>query len=120
LVVYFDKVGGVITQAALSRLARNARIVICGAISQYTADGGMRGPSNYMALLVRRARMEGFVVFDYADRYLEAAIEMAGWMEAGELRSREDVRKGFENFPEVLGELFRGGNLGKLVLEVSG
>jgi len=118
--VYFDNVGGEILEAALARLARGARVVLCGAISQYNREGAMKGPSNYMALLVKRARMEGFVVFDYADRYLEAAVEMAGWMEAGELRSREQVMKGFENFPEVLLELFRGGNIGKLVLEVAG
>ena len=118
--VYFDNVGGDILEAALARLARGARIVICGAISQYNRDGAMKGPSNYMALLVKRARMEGFVVFDYADRYLDAAIEMAGWMQAGQLRSREDVRKGFDAFPDVLGELFRGGNVGKLVLQVAG
>ena len=118
--VYFDNVGGDVLEAALARLARGARIVICGAISQYNRDGAMKGPSNYMALLVKRARMEGFVVFDYADRYLEAAVEMAGWMQAGQLRSREDVRAGFESFPDVLGELFRGGNFGKLVLQVDG
>jgi NADPH-dependent curcumin reductase CurA len=118
--VYFDNVGGDILEAALARLARGARIVICGAISQYNREGAMRGPSNYMALLVKRARMEGFVVFDYADRYLEAALEMAGWMGSGQLRSREQVVRGFERFPEALQTLFHGGNIGKLVLEVTG
>src|SRR5688572_24759642 len=98
--VYFDNVGGEILDLVLARLARHARIVICGAISQYNNEGPMRGPSNYMSLLVHRARMEGFVVFDYADRYLEAAMEMAGWMAEGKLKSHEDIVEGFENFPE--------------------
>jgi NADPH-dependent curcumin reductase CurA len=116
--VYFDNVGGEVLDAVLARLARHARIVICGAVSQYNASS-MRGPSNYMALLVRRARMEGFLVFDYADRYGEAAREMAGWMAEGKLVGREDVVAGIETFPETLQKLFRGENTGKLVLQVA-
>lgn len=116
--VYFDNVGGEILDIVLGRLARRARIVICGAISQYNREGGMKGPSNYMSLLVNRARMEGFVVFDYADRYAEAAMQMAGWMAEGRLRSREEVVEGLENFPEALLKLFNGENIGKLVLQV--
>ena len=118
--VYFDNVGGDILDAALARLAMHARIVICGAISQYNAEGGMKGPSNYMSLLVNRASMTGMVVFDYADRYGEAAREMAGWIAAGKLVSKEDVIEGgVGDFPEVLLKLFRGENLGKLVLKVA-
>jgi NADPH-dependent curcumin reductase CurA len=117
--IYFDNVGGDILDAALARLARHARIVICGAISQYNADGPMKGPSNYMSLLVNRARMEGFVVFDYADRYMAAAMEMAGWMAEGKLKSREDIAEGLETFPETLLKLFKGENIGKLVLKVA-
>jgi NADPH-dependent curcumin reductase len=116
--VYFDNVGGEVLDAVLARLARGARIVICGAVSQYNASS-MRGPSNYMALLVRRARMQGFVVFDYAARYAEAAREMAGWMAEGKLVGREDVVAGIETFPETLLKLFRGENTGKLILQVS-
>lgn len=116
--VYFDNVGGEVLDAVLGRLARGARIAICGAVSQYNEDT-MRGPSNYMALLVRRARMQGFVVFDYADRYAEAAREMAGWMAEGKLRSREDIVEGLETFPDTLLKLFRGENTGKLILEVA-
>jgi NADPH-dependent curcumin reductase len=116
--VYFDNVGGEVLDAALARLARGARIVICGAVSQYN-ESTMRGPSNYMALLVRRARMEGFVVFDYAARYGEAAREMAGWMREGKLVGREDVVSGIETFPETLNKLFRGENTGKLILQVA-
>jgi NADPH-dependent curcumin reductase CurA len=116
--VYFDNVGGEVLDAALGRLARGARIAICGAVSQYN-EGSMRGPSNYMALLVRRARMEGFVVFDYASRYGEAARELGGWMAAGKLKSVEDVVDGIETFPATLLKLFRGENRGKLVLKVA-
>ena len=117
--IYFDNVGGEILDAALSRLARGARIVICGAISQYNNEGPMKGPSNYMSLLVNRARMEGFVVFDYADRYMDAAMEMAGWMMEGKLKSREDIVEGFETFPETLLKLYKGENIGKLILKVA-
>ena len=117
--VYFDNVGGDILDTVLTRLARGARIAICGAISQYNVDGAMKGPSNYMMLLVKRARMQGFVVFDYADRYAEAAREMAGWMAEGRLKSREDVVAGLETFPDTLLKLYKGENLGKLVLKVA-
>src|SRR3954464_13664596 len=116
--VYFDNVGGEVLDAVLARLARGARIVICGAVSQYN-ESSMRGPSNYMALLVRRARMEGFIVFDFAARYAEAAREMAGWMREGKLVGREDVVAGIETFPETLNKLFRGENTGKLILQVA-
>jgi NADPH-dependent curcumin reductase CurA len=117
--VYFDNVGGDILEAALSRLARGARIPLCGAISQYNSAGRMKGPANYMSLLVNRASMTGFLVFDYADRYAEAARELAGWMAEGKLKSREQVVEGLETFPETLLMLFRGENNGKLVLQVA-
>ncbi|MBV8749034.1 MAG: NADP-dependent oxidoreductase [Candidatus Eremiobacteraeota bacterium] len=116
--VYFDNVGGPILDAALTNLARHARIVLCGAISQYNSTTGVTGPSNYMSLLVTRSRMEGFVVFDYAPRYGEAAREIAGWMQAGRLVSREEIVEGIETFPDALLRLFRGENNGKLVLKV--
>jgi NADPH-dependent curcumin reductase CurA len=119
--VFFDNVGGEILDAALSRLALHARVVICGAISQYNATAGVKGPSNYLALLVNRASMTGMVVFDYAARYPEAAAKMAEWMAQGRLVSRQDVvRGGIDAFPETLLRLFRGENSGKLVLEVAG
>jgi NADPH-dependent curcumin reductase CurA len=118
--VYFDNVGGEILDAALARLARHARVVICGAVSQYNATGAMRGPSNYMSLLVNHASMTGFVVSDYGDRYLEGVREMTGWLTAGKLVSREDVAEGgLERFPETLLRLFEGANTGKLVLRVA-
>jgi hypothetical protein len=117
--VYFDNVGGEILDTVLTRIAMKARIVICGAISQYNATAPVKGPGNYLSLLVNRARMEGMVVFDYAARYPEAIAELAGYLRDGRLKSREDVVQGLENFPEALLKLFDGANFGKLVLEVA-
>ena len=114
--VYFDNVGGEILEAALRNLARGARIVLCGAISQYN-ERSFTGPRNYMNLLIKRGRMEGFVVFDFAARYREAAGEMGRWMAEGRLISREHIVEGFETFPEALLMLYRGENTGKLVLK---
>jgi NADPH-dependent curcumin reductase len=116
--VYFDNVGGTILEAALANLARGARIVICGAISQYCSTGPAAGPSNYMSLLTNRASMKGMLVMDYFDRYPQAGAEMAGWMAAGKLKSREDIVEGLSTFPETLLKLFKGENFGKLILKV--
>ncbi|HXB21840.1 MAG TPA: NADP-dependent oxidoreductase [Candidatus Solibacter sp.] len=117
--VYFDNVGGEILDAVLTQLARGARIPICGAISQYNNTTPITGPSNYLSLLVNRARMEGFVVFDYAPRFGEAAREMAGWMAAGKLKTREDIVEGLQTFPETFLKLFKGENFGKLLIKVA-
>jgi NADPH-dependent curcumin reductase len=117
--VYFDNVGGEILDAALARLALHARVVICGAISQYNSAAGVRGPANYLSLLVNRASMTGMVVFDFADRYAEGARDMAQWIAQGKLKAREDIVRGsIDDFPDVLMRLFRGENTGKLVLEL--
>ena len=116
--VYFDNVGGEILDAVLAQLAMHARVVICGAISQYN-EQKVKGPSNYLSLLVNRASMTGMIVFDYASRYGEAAREMAGWMAAGQLKTREDIVEGLETFPDTLLKLFKGENTGKLVLKVA-
>jgi NADPH-dependent curcumin reductase len=117
--VYFDNVGGEILDIVLTRLALHARVVICGAISQYNNTTPVRAPSNYLSLLVNRARMEGMVVFDYADRYPQARRDIAAWIAAGKLKSREDIVEGLETFPETLLKLFSGENFGKLVLKVA-
>ncbi len=116
--VYFDNVGGDILDIVLTQIARHARIVVCGAISQYNNTTPIKGPSNYLSLLVNRARMEGMVVFDYASRYPNAINDIAAWIAAGKLKSREDIVEGLENFPEALLKLFSGENFGKLVLKV--
>ncbi len=118
--IYFDNVGGEILDAALAHLARHARVVICGAISQYNVNGAMRGPANYMSLLVNHASMTGFVFSDYLDRLSEAAQALGGWVASGELSSREDIAEGgIEKFPDTLLRLFSGENTGKLVLKVA-
>jgi NADPH-dependent curcumin reductase CurA len=117
--IYFDNVGGEILDAVLARINRKARIIICGAISQYNNTTAVQGPKNYLSLLVNRARMEGIVVFDYADRYHLAVAEMADHLKAGRMKSKEDVVVGLETFPETLLKLFNGENFGKLVLQVA-
>ena len=116
--VYFDNVGGTILDLALGRLAMRARVVICGAISQYNALDKPRGPANYLALLVARAKMEGFAVPDYVPRFGEALAEMGPWVASGALKYRETVVDGLEDFAGALGRLFSGEKLGKLVLKV--
>ena len=101
------------------RINLHARIVICGAISQYNNTTPVKGPSNYMMLLVARARMQGMVVFDYADRYGVAVKDIAQWMKEGKFISREDIVPGIENFPATMNKLFSGENFGKLVLKVT-
>jgi NADPH-dependent curcumin reductase CurA len=118
--VYFDNVGGTILEAALANLARKARVVLCGAIAQYnTTRDELTGPRNYMSLLVNRARMEGFLVYDYAAQFAAAMEEVTGWLAAGRLEAHEEIVAGLENFPQALLRLFRGENLGKLLLEVA-
>ncbi|MGP3948225.1 NADP-dependent oxidoreductase [Streptomyces sp. 7N604] len=118
--VYFDNVGGDILDAVLTRLARGARIVICGAISQYNNVESVKGPANYMSLLVNRASMTGMVVFDYADRFGEGIARLAEWLAEGRIRSVEDVVEGgVEAFHDTLLRLFRGENTGKLVLKIA-
>ena len=97
----------------------HARIVICGAISQYNNTTPIKGPSNYLSLLVNRASMKGMVVFDYAKDYQKAGMEMGQWLMQGKLKSKEDVYEGIENFHETFLRLFSGEKMGKLVLKVS-
>jgi len=117
--VYFDNVGGEILDIVLTRLAMRARIIICGAISQYNNTTPVQGPKNYLSLLVHRARMEGIVVFDYAERFPIAVKELAGYLKDGRMHSKEDIVAGIDTFPETLLKLFNGENFGKLVLEVA-
>ena len=116
--VYFDNVGGEVLDAVLTKLALRARIVLCGAISQYNATTPVKGPANYLSLLFKRASMTGMIVLDYAARYGEAARALGSWHAAGKLVSREDIVHGLDNFPEALLMLFSGENTGKLMLEV--
>ena len=118
--LYFDNVGGAVLNAALTTLAMHARIVICGAISQYNADTVTPGPSNYMALLVRRATMGGFLVFDHAAEFGVARRRMARWVAEGRITAPETVVPGtVADFHQTFLRLFSGDNLGKLVLDIS-
>lgn len=116
--IYFDNVGGEILDAALANLRMHARVVICGAISQYNTTGKIQGPGNYMSLLVNRATMKGMLVFDFADRYQEAIKQYSIWIREGKLKGREDIYEGIENFHDTFLRLFSGEKLGKLVLKV--
>jgi NADPH-dependent curcumin reductase CurA len=116
--VYFDNVGGEILDSALANLADRARVVLCGGISRYNARGPIPGPVNYFNLVYRRARMEGFIVLDYARRFPEALEVLAGHLDAGELRHKETVLQGFEQLPQALMNLFNGVNMGKQLVEV--
>lgn len=116
--VYFDNVGGDILDDVLTRINMRARIVVCGAISQYNNTTPVKGPSNYLSLLVNRARMEGIVVFDNAKNYGKAAAQMASWIAEGKLIAKEHVVEGLDTFPETLLMLFKGENFGKLVLKI--
>ena len=118
--VYFDNVGGEILDAALANLRRGARIVICGAIASYNDEELPPGPSRYMSLLVFRARMQGFLVFDYPDKDEAALTDLAGLITSGQLVARESVVEGgVEDFGDTLLGLFEGRNTGKLVLKIA-
>jgi NADPH-dependent curcumin reductase CurA len=116
--LYFDNVGGEILDTVLTTLALRARIVLCGAISQYNATGPRRGIENTSALITRRARMEGFLVLDYSARFGEARAALAPMVHSGALRHQEHVVKGLERAPEALNFLFSGENHGKTLVEV--
>lgn len=116
--VFYDNVGGDILDDVLSQINLHARIVICGAISQYNNTTAVKGPSNYLSLLVNRARMEGIVVFDNVKEYPTAMKDIAGWINSGELTVKDHIVEGIETFPDTLMMLFNGKNFGKLVLKV--
>jgi NADPH-dependent curcumin reductase CurA len=116
--VYFDNVGGEILDAALASLAMRGRVVLCGAISRYSDDRPGPGPINYLNLLMRRGRMEGFIVIDYMPRATEAVAALAGWLREGKLKDRVDVQEGFERAPAALARLFTGENRGKQLVKI--
>jgi NADPH-dependent curcumin reductase CurA len=115
--LYFDNVGGEILNACLANIAMRGRIVLCGAISSYN-DPERSGPSNYGALIIRRGRMEGFIILDYFDRLAGAQAELAGWLGEGKLKSAEHIVEGLERAPDALNLLFTGGNTGKVIVKV--
>lgn len=116
--VFFDNVGGRQLEVALNHLRHKARIVICGAISQYNSLEKLTGPGNYMQLLSKRARMEGFVVMDYENDYETALKDLASWIKQHKLVHQSDIHQGLENFPDIFQMLFDGRNKGKLLLKI--
>jgi NADPH-dependent curcumin reductase CurA len=116
--LYFDNVGGPILDACLAQLALRGRIVLCGAISGYNDRGAAKGPANYANLIIKRGRMEGFLILDYFDRLAEGQAEVAGWLAEGKIKSVEHIVEGLENAPDALNLLFTGGNTGKVIVQV--
>jgi NADPH-dependent curcumin reductase CurA len=116
--VFFDNVGGPILDEVLSRIARGARIVVCGSISRYNLDEAPPGPRNYFQLTPQRGRMEGFVVLDFLHRASEATTDLQAWVADGSIAWNADVQKGFENAPKTLLRLYSGANFGKQLLEL--
>jgi NADPH:quinone reductase len=116
--VYFDNVGGPITDAVLTLINTGARISICGQISQYNNSKPELGPRLLHMLIVARAKMQGFLISDYAPRFAAAGAELAAWYRAGRLKSSEDIVEGFENLPRAFIGLFKGENTGKRLVKV--
>ena len=116
--VYFDNVGGPVTDAVLSNLNARARIAICGQISHANDTQPSTGPRMWRQILVARARVQGFLVFDYAPRYGPALEQLGEWVGSGQIKYHEDIIEGFENMPRALIGLFRGENLGKRLVKI--
>ena len=117
--VYFDNVGGPLTDAVFTQINRHARIVVCGQIDQYNATRPPRGPRLLWHLIVKRARAEGFLVFEFADRFREAQQQIAQWIKEGKVKYRETIVDGLENAPKAFIGLFHGENLGKQLVRVA-
>jgi len=117
--VYFDNVGGEILNTVLGMINPHSRIVICGAITQYNATEPPPGPSNYISLLTKRSRMEGFIVTDFVDKFDEGLMQLGQWLMEGKLKHKEDIVDGLENAPRAILKLFQGTNEGKLIIKVS-
>jgi len=117
--VYFDNVGGAILNSTLGQINQGARVAICGAITQYNSMTPQPGPSNYIMLLIKRARMEGFIVLDYLPRFMEGVMQIAMWVMEGKIKYREDIVDGLENAPKHINKLFDGSNTGKLMVRIA-
>jgi NADPH-dependent curcumin reductase len=116
--LYFDNVGGSILNDCLGQIALRGRVVLCGAISSYNSREAAAGPVNYINLLIRRGRMEGFIILDYFDRFPQAQAEVGGWLAEGRIKAAEHIVEGLENAPDALNLLFTGGNTGKVIVKV--
>ena len=117
--VYFDNVGGALSDAVFTQINVGARIVVCGQIDQYNATRPPRGPRLLWHLIVKRARAEGFLVFDFAGRFPEAQRQMAQWIKEGAVKYHESIVDGLENASAAFIGLFHGQNLGKQLVRVA-
>lgn len=117
--VYFDNVGGDILDAVLGHLNMHGRVVLCGAIAVYNNQGRPAGPSNYLNLISRRGRMQGFITLDYWDRFPGCMTQLGEWAAQGELRWRDHLIEGLEAAPMALNMLFTGENMGKVIVQVA-
>lgn len=116
--MYFDNVGGDILNDVLGQINVGARVSICGAISQYNAETPPPGPSNYLRLLLKRSKMEGFIITDFGERFPEAMMQLGQWVAEGKLKFKEDIVEGLENAPKAIHKLFEGANTGKLIVKI--
>ena len=116
--VFFDNVGGVALNDALGRIARHARVVICGGISRYEQETLPPGPTNYFNIVFRQATMEGFLLSGYEREHQQAIERLTDWIRGGQIKYKEDVQQGFENIPSTLLRLFSGKNFGKQLLRL--
>jgi len=115
----FENVGGAVMDEVLGRVNLGARVVLCGLISQYNAEGRLAGPSNFGSILTKRARVQGFIVTDFASRFGEATVQIVQWIQQGKLKYRIDMVEGLRQAPSALNRLFDGANMGKLLVKVS-
>jgi NADPH-dependent curcumin reductase CurA len=115
----FENVGGDVLDAGLMNLAPQARVLLCGLISEYNNDGAKTGARNIWQLLVHRATMKGFLISDYVMQFAEGGAQMGQWLAEGKLRCDEDIQEGLENFPAAYNRLFTGANTGKLILKIA-
>ncbi|MEM8485344.1 MAG: NADP-dependent oxidoreductase [Bacteroidota bacterium] len=117
--IYFENVGGPILDAVLAQMNLHGRISVCGMISQYNATEPVPGPYNFISVIAKRLRIQGFIVLDYMDRSEECMMQMAQWIGAGKLKYRVDIVDGLNAAPDALNKLFNGSNQGKLIVKVS-
>ena len=117
--VFFDNVGGDILDAVLGQINLHARIALCGAISQYDTAELSPGPRNFLNLIPQRGRVEGFILLDYRDRFVDAILQLGQWVQEGRIRYAEDIVDGLENAPAAFRRLFSGENTGKLIVKVA-
>ncbi|MBM3737394.1 MAG: NADP-dependent oxidoreductase [Acidobacteria bacterium] len=115
---YFDNTGGPLTDAVFPLLNLRARVAVCGQISQYNSEQPEMGPRLFWHLIVKRARVEGFLVIDYADRFKEGLAQLAAWLREGKIKYREEVEMGIGHTPKAFIEMMRGRNLGKMLVKV--